>query len=70
MIRIPYWLFVVAVIVASVAGLIGGCVLGVSSAQEQAIENNAAHWELVDPAKNTTKFCWGPAPVKKVKTDE
>ena len=57
------------------AGVAFGCCVGLGIQQtrirKQAIENNAAHFELVDPSKSTVRFCWGPAPVEKdVKADD
>ena len=61
-------------LVCMFVGVVFGCCVGLGiqrvRIRQQAIENNAAHYELVDPTKPTVRFCWGPAPVKEVKDYE
>ena len=56
------------------AGVAFGCCAGLelqkTLIRKQAIENNAAHFELISPKRPNTKFCWGPAPVKEVEEGE
>ena len=64
------WAALVCMFVGVVFGCCAGLELQKTLIRKQAIENNAAHYELISPKRPDTKFCWGPAPVKEVKADE